>query len=72
MWLCMKYEVILTRNVEKGLVKLPLWVHKTLAVLANDLRDPGPLQLTWPHDSTLSPPEYHGHGEPVMGRLLAA
>jgi len=59
----MKYEVILKRNVEKGLVKLPLRVHKKLAVLANDLRDQGPLQPTWPNDSTLSLPEYHCHGE---------
>ena len=59
----MKYEVILKRKVEKGLVKLPLRVQKKLAVLANDLRDQGPLQPTWPNYSKLSPTEYHCHVE---------
>ncbi len=54
----MQYEVILKRKVEKGLVK-----QKKLAVLANDLRDQGPLQPTWPNYSKLSPTEYHCHLE---------
>ncbi len=59
----MKYEVVLKRKVERGLVKLPLRVQKKLAVLANDLRDQGPVQPTWPNYSKLSLTEYHCHLE---------
>ncbi len=59
----MKYEVILKRKVAKGLRKLPAWVQKKLAVLANDLRDMGPVQCAWPNYSKLSPTEYHCHLE---------
>jgi hypothetical protein len=59
----MKYEVVLRRKVERGLSKLPLRVQKKLAVLANDLRDQGPVQPTWPNYSKLSRTEYHCHVE---------
>ncbi len=57
----MKYEVVLKRKVAKGLHKLPLRVQKKLAVLANDLRDTGPVQPVWQNYSKLSPTEYHCH-----------
>jgi hypothetical protein len=38
-------------------------VQKKLAILANDLRDLGPVQPTWPNYSKLSPTEYHCHLE---------
>lgn len=63
MYEIMKYEVILKRKVEKGLYKLPLRVQKKLAVLANDLRDQGPVQAAWPNYSKLSSTEYHCHLE---------
>ena len=59
----MKNEVILKRKVERELVKLPLRVQKKLAVLANDLRDQGPIQPAWPNYSKLSSIEYHCHLE---------
>ena len=56
------HEMLLKRSVAKRLYTLPLRVHKTLAVLTNDVRDTGPVQPVWQNDSTLSPTEYHGHG----------
>ena len=57
----MKYDVILKRKVARGLHKFPVQVQKKLAVLANDLRDQGPVQPAWQNYSKLSPTEYHCH-----------
>lgn len=57
----MKYDVILKRKVIKGLQKLPLWVQKKMAVLANDLKESGPEQPKWQNYSKLSSTEYHCH-----------
>jgi len=43
----MKYDVVIKRKVAKGLRKLPVWVQKKMAVLAEDLREKGPEQLVW-------------------------
>jgi len=34
----MKYDVVIKRKVAKGLRKLPVWVQKKMAILAEDLR----------------------------------
>jgi hypothetical protein len=39
MMLHMKYDVVIKRKVAKGLRKLPVWVQKKTAVLAEDLRE---------------------------------
>lgn len=57
----MKYDVVIKRKVAKGLRKLPVWVQKKMAVLAEDLREKGPEQLVWQNYSKLSQTEYHCH-----------
>ena len=51
------------QKVLKRLPKLPVRVQKKLAVLANDLRDGGPVQPAWPNYSKLGPSAYHCHLE---------
>lgn len=64
----MKYDVVLKKNVAKGLRKLPAWVQKKMTVLAKDLREKGPEQRTWQNYSKLSQTEYHCH----LGRSWVA
>jgi len=59
----MKYDVVLKRNVTKGLRKLSVWAQKKMAVLAKDLREKGHEQRTWQNYSKLSQTEYHCHPE---------
>jgi len=35
----MNYDVVINRKVLKGLQKIPVWVQKKFAVLANDLHE---------------------------------
>jgi mRNA-degrading endonuclease RelE of RelBE toxin-antitoxin system len=57
----MKYDVVIKRKVAKGLRKLPVWVQKKMAILAEDLREKGPEQIAWQNYSKLSQTEYHCH-----------
>ncbi len=57
----MNYDVVLKRKVYRGLRKLPLAVQKKLAILANDLKECGPVQPKWQNYSKLSSTEYHCH-----------
>jgi mRNA-degrading endonuclease RelE of RelBE toxin-antitoxin system len=57
----MKYDVVIKRRVAKRLGKLPVWVQKKMAVLAEDLREKGPEQLAWQNYSKLSQTEYQCH-----------
>lgn len=57
----MKYNIVIKKKVAKGLRKLPMWVQKKMAILANDLKDKGPEQPTWQNYSKLSHTEYHCH-----------
>jgi mRNA-degrading endonuclease RelE of RelBE toxin-antitoxin system len=57
----MKYNIVIKKKVAKNLKKLPVWVQKKMAILANDLREKGPKQPTWQNYSKLSRTEYHCH-----------
>jgi mRNA-degrading endonuclease RelE of RelBE toxin-antitoxin system len=57
----MTYEVLIKKKVAKGLWKLPGWVQKNLAILAQDLYEKGPEQPTWQNYGKLSETEYHCH-----------
>jgi hypothetical protein len=41
------YVVVIEKKVLKGLRRLPLWVQKKMAVLANDLKENGTEQPKW-------------------------
>ena len=57
----MEYNIVIKKKVVKSLRKLPVWVQKKMAVLANDLKEKGPEQPTWQNYSKLSQEEYHCH-----------
>jgi hypothetical protein len=64
----MKYDVVIKRKVAKGLRKLPVWVQKKMAILAEDLREKGPEQLAWQTQSDRIPLPSGN----VLGGLLEA
>lgn len=57
----MNYDVVIKKKVTKRLRKLPLWVQKKMAVIANDLKENGPEQPKWQNYSKLSDTKYHCH-----------
>ena len=57
----MKYRVVIKKQAQKGLRKMPLNVQKRMALLVDDLSEKGPFAHNWPNFSKLSSTEYHCH-----------
>jgi mRNA-degrading endonuclease RelE of RelBE toxin-antitoxin system len=57
----MKYQVVIKKKFAKRFHKLPVWIQKKMALLAQDLGDKGPDQHNWQNYSKLSATEYHCH-----------
>jgi len=55
----MEYEVLIKRNVARGLRKLPSDVQKLLYLLVADLQADGPIQEGWRNFSPLGQDRYH-------------
>ena len=55
------YEVVIKRKTLKSIRRMPVPIQKKMANLAEDLRDQGPIQSSWPHFSKLGKSEYHCH-----------
>ena len=57
----MRYEVRLKKKAEKNLNRLPLEVRQLFFLLAEDLKESGPIQRNWRNFSKLGENEYHCH-----------
>ena len=57
----MRYEVKVGKKALKGIGKMPRAQQDRFALLAEDLREKGPVQSRWPNYSKLSDTEYHCH-----------
>ena len=55
------YDVKIKKKILKHIDKMPLFIKKKLANLAEDLRDKGPIQKSWPNFSKLEKNRYHCH-----------
>ncbi|EKD28617.1 MAG: putative cytosolic protein [uncultured bacterium] len=56
-----KYNVTIKKNILKKLNKLPENIQDKLFILAEDLKDKGPLAKDWPNFSPLGEEKYHCH-----------
>jgi len=57
----MKYRVTIKKKVSRSLLKLPDNIQKLFFLLAEDLKDYGPIQKGWQNFSPLGGNKYHCH-----------
>ncbi|MDD5569391.1 MAG: hypothetical protein PHG23_03190 [Candidatus Pacebacteria bacterium] len=55
------YQVLVKKNIEKGMRSVPPSVRDAFAVLRDDLEEKGPYQADWPNYSPLGNNKYHCH-----------
>jgi len=55
------YEIRVVKKVQKNLFKLPENIRERFMVLAEELRDRGPIAHGWPNYSKLGDNRYHCH-----------
>jgi len=55
------YEIRVVKKVQKNLFKLPKNIRERFTILAEQLRDRGPIAHDWPNYSKLGDNRYHCH-----------
>ena len=55
------YKIKIKKKALKNIEKMPTFIRKKMANLAEDLRDKGPIQNEWPNYSKLNDNKYHCH-----------
>jgi hypothetical protein len=55
------FEVTMTKRAKKGMAKMPASQVSLFALLVEDLKESGPVQLEWPNYSKLGGNKHHCH-----------